>query len=63
MKNRNPQLAYLIVQKYAHTLFRLVRRRVITAEFMSKELSRFMHKIGLPRQIVVLAICAYVALL
>jgi len=63
MKNNNSQLAYLIVREYAQIMFRFVRKNVITAQQASEEIGQYMHKMGLPREIVVLTIAVYLALL
>jgi len=63
MKNYNPDLTYLIVQEYVAILYRLLKHKLITAEQMSIETGRYMRKVGFSKPILILTVCAYLALL
>lgn len=64
MKENNPHLTFLIVQEYTRQLYWQLCMGLITAEKMTKEVGAYMYKLGmLPREVVVLAVCAYITLL
>jgi hypothetical protein len=63
MKDCNSTLAYLIVKEYVAILYQQFRSGVISADKLSRETCRYVRKMGLPREVAILTICVYIALL
>ena len=63
MKDYNPELTYLIVKKYACVLLGCVRRGDVSARQAMRLLGGYMRTLGFPREVVILAVLAYLALL
>lgn len=61
-KDQNAHLAYLVAKEYAHILYRYYRERKATAAEITTALADYMRELGLPRQVIVLAFCAYLSL-
>lgn len=60
--DQNTHLAMLVVKEYAHILYQQLQSGKATAAEITTALADYMRELGLPRQVIVLIVCAYLAL-
>lgn len=62
-QDQSEHLAMLIVKEYTRILYRYYRQGKASASEITDALANYMRELGLPRQVIVLAVAAYISLL